>query len=336
MAKTRWGILSTAKIAVEQVIPALKYSDSCEVVAIASRRLPGAQQAAERLGIPNAHGAYDDLLDNPDVDIVYNPLPNHLHVPWTIKALEAGKHVLCEKPIGLSAAQGQELVDAGRRHPTLKLMEAFMYRHHPQWRLAHRLATDGSIGELRTIQTFFSFFNNDPENIRSNPDWGGGALMDIGCYPISLSRFLFGAEPTRVLGTVEFDPELHIDRMTSGVLEFERGTSTFTCSTQLADYQRVNIVGTEGRVEIEVPFNAPIDRPCRLWHQDRHAVRELTVDQCNQYTIQGDLFSQAVLNDTPVPTPIEDAVSNMLVIEAILESGRTGSWAPIDQEVEAV
>jgi predicted dehydrogenase len=244
MNKVRWGVLSTAKIGVAKVIPAMQAGEHCEIVAISSRDPEKAQAAAEQLGIPNAYGSYEELLAAPEVDAVYNPLPNHLHVPWSIKALEAGKHVLCEKPIAMTAAEAQELVDAAQAHPHLKVMEAFMYRHHPQWQLARQLVADGKIGELRTIQSFFSYYNVDPHNIRNIADIGGGGLMDIGCYCISYSRFIFGSEPQRVLGSVEFDPQLKTDRLASGVLDFGHGTATFTCSTQLTSYQRVNIFGT--------------------------------------------------------------------------------------------
>ena len=326
MSKVRWGVLSTAKIAVEKVIPAMQLSQHCWITAIASRSLDNAQAAAEKLGIAKAYGSYEELLADPEIDAVYIPLPNHLHVEWSIKAIEAGKHVLCEKPIGLTSGEGERLLEAARKHPRLKVMEAFMYRHHPQWQRAKRLVDEGRVGELRTIQSFFSYYNRDPNNIRNQSEIGGGSLMDIGCYSISLSRFIFEAEPRRVFGVVEYDAEFGVDRLASGIMDFGSGTSTFTCSTQLVPYQRVNIFGTEGRVEIEIPFNAPPDRPCRMWHQSGDTVEEIVLEICDQYTIQGDLFSQAVLNDTAVPTPLEDAVANMKVIEAIIESGRKGSW----------
>jgi predicted dehydrogenase len=329
MPKIRWGILSTATIGTVKVIPAMQRGEFCEIVAIASRDLGKARAAAEKLGIASACGSYEELLADDTIQAAYNPLPNHLHVPWSIKALEAGKHVLCEKPIGLTSAEGQQLVEAARAHPDLKVMEAFMYRHHPQWQKARELAAGGAIGELRTIQSAFSYFNDNPADIRNQSDIGGGGLMDIGCYPISLSRFLFDAEPERVLGIVEYDPQLKTDRLASAILDFGRGTSTFTCSTQLVPYQRVNIFGTSGRVEIEIPFNAPPDRPCKIWYQRGTDVEEITFDVCDQYTIQGDLFSQAILNDTPVPTPLADAVGNMRVIEAVVESGRSGAWAQV-------
>ena len=324
--KVRWGVLSTARIGTGKVIPAMQSGRYCEIAAIASRDLGRARAAADRLGIPKAYGSYEELLADPGIDAIYNPLPNHLHVPWSIKALEAGKHVLCEKPIALTAAEAQKLLDAARERPQLKVMEAFMYRHHPQWQRARQLVADGKIGELRTIQSFFSYYNADPADIRNVAEFGGGGLMDIGCYTISLSRFIFGSEPQRVCGIIEYDPQFKTDRLASGVLDFGRGTSTFTCATQLTPYQRVNIFGTEGRVEIEIPFNAPADRPCRMWHQYGSEVYEIVLDACDQYTIQGDLFSQAVLDDTPVPTPLEDAVANMKVIEALVQSAKRGTW----------
>jgi predicted dehydrogenase len=326
MKKIRWGVLSTAKIGTEKVIPAMQLGEYCKFTAIASRQLEKAQAAARRLGIEKAYGSYEELLADPDVDAVYLPLPNHLHVLWAIKALKAGKHVLCEKPIGLNAAEAQKLLEASRKFPRLKVMEAFMYRHHPQWQWAKKRVSEGKIGELRTIQSFFSYHNIDPNNIRNKADIGGGGLMDIGCYCISLSRFIFGAEPRRVCGIREEDPEVKIDRLTSGILEFASGTSNFTCATQLVPYQRVNIFGTKGRIEIEIPFNAPSDRPCKIWHGDDTRIEEVILEICNQYTIQGDLFSRAVLEDREVPTPLEDAVANMQVIDALVRSARSGSW----------
>lgn len=324
--KVRFGILSTAKIGTEKVIPAMQQGERCEIAAIASRDTGRAQEAAARLGIPTAHGSYEALLADPNVEAVYNPLPNHLHVPLSIAAIEAGKHVLCEKPIGLSSHEGQKLVDAAAKHPRLKVMEAFMYRHHPQWRRAKDIVTTGGIGQLRTIQTFFSYFNDDAANIRNQAEIGGGGMPDIGCYCVSLSRFIFDAEPDRVFGIVEYDPEFRTDRLASGILDFGRGTSTFTCSTQLAPYQRVNILGTEGRVEIDIPFNAPADRPCTMRHERQGKCEEIALPVCNQYTIQGDLFARAILEDQPVPTPLSDAVSNMRVIERVFASAERGIW----------
>jgi predicted dehydrogenase len=326
MKKVRWGVLSTANIATTKVLPAMQQGAYCEVTAIASRSLDKAQAAATQLGIPKAYGSYEDLLADPEIDAIYNPLPNNLHVPWSIKALQAGKHVLCEKPIALTAAEAQTLVDAARQYPQLKVMEAFMYRFHPQWQRARQLVREGKIGELRTVQAFFSYYLDDPYNIRNMADSGGGGMMDIGCYTVSLARFIFGAEPERVFGIVEYDAQFKVDRLASGVLDFGRGTATFTCGTQLTPYQRVNIFGTEGRVEIEIPFNAPHDQPCKIWHQQGDEVEEILLDICNQYTLQGDQFSQAVLNGTEVLTPLEDAVANMKVIEAVFGSAKSGRW----------
>jgi predicted dehydrogenase len=326
MAKLRWGILGTSNFARNKMIPALKACEYADVCAIASRSLDKARAVAGHFDIARAYGSYEALLADPDIDVIYNPLPNHLHVPWSVKALETGKHVLCEKPLAVSAAEAQELVDAADRYPGLKVMEAFMYRFHPQWKRAKQIADSSGIGELRTIHSFFSFFNVDAGNIRNQPAAGGGALMDIGCYGISLSRFLFGAEPKRVLGIAEYDPDFKIDRLVSGILDFGQGTATFTCSTQSVLYQRVTILGTTGRIEIEIPFNAPPDKPCRLWHQQGNHVEEVQFEVCNQYTIQADLFSLAILNDTAVPTPLADAVANMRAIEAVFESARKNAW----------
>ena len=326
MSRVRWGILSTADIGLSKVIPAMQKSRLIDVAAISSRDLAKARAAAEQLRIPKAYGSYEELLADPDIDAVYNPMPNHLHVPWSIRALEAGKHVLCEKPIGLSAAEGQQLLEAARAHPQLKVMEAFMYRHHPQWQRARQIVVEGGIGELKTVQSFFSYFNRDPDNVRNMADIGGGGLFDIGCYTISLSRFIFGGEPDRVVGMVEFDPEFNTDRLASAILDFGGRAATFTCSTQLSGYQRVNIVGTEGRVELEIPFNAPQDGPTRLWHQRGEEKTETVYDRTDQYTLQGELMSRAILDDTPVPTPLSDAVANMKVIEAVFASAEQGGW----------
>ncbi|HKI56815.1 MAG TPA: Gfo/Idh/MocA family oxidoreductase [Trueperaceae bacterium] len=329
MSKLRWGILGTANIALSKVIPAMQKSAMLEVTAIASRDLGRARTAAERLRIPNAFGSYEQLLASGDVDVVYNPLPNHLHVPWSLKAIEAGKHVLCEKPVGLSAEEGEALLAAARAHPELKVMEAFMYRFHPQWQAVKAIVDGGGIGELRTIQSFFSYFKLDPDNIRNRADIGGGGLMDIGCYNISLSRYLYDAEPLRVVATVELDPELRVDRLSSAILDFGRGTSTFTCSTQLAPHQSVDVFGTEGRVSLEIPFNAPQDGPTRLRHMRGGETVERVFDRVDQYTLQAEAFTRAIREDREVPTPLDDAVANMRVIEAVFGSGRSGGWVEL-------
>ncbi len=326
MDKIRWGVLSTAKIGINNVIPAMQKSELCEIVAIASSKLEKARAAATKLDIPKAYGSYEELLNDPEIEAVYVPLPNQLHVSWSIKALEAGKHVLCEKPLGLTATEARKLLDAAEKYPKLKIMEAFMYRHHPQWQRARQLIDEGKIGDLRTIHSFFSYFNADPANIRNIAEFGGGGLMDIGCYCISLSRYVFGAEPSRICGIMEFDPQFKTDRLTSGILDFGRGTSTFTCATQLAPFQRVNIFGTDGWIEIEIPFNPPTDRPCKIAYQHGTESGEIRLDICDHYTIQGDLFAKAIRHDEPVPTPLDDAVANMQVIEALIKSAENGTW----------
>ncbi len=327
--KVRWGVLSTARIGTEKVIPAMQRGRWTQVVAIASRSLEKAQEAARRLGIPRAYGSYAELLEDPEVEAIYNPLPNHLHVPWTLKALQAGKHVLCEKPIGLSAQEAQALLDAARQFPRLKVMEAFMYRFHPQWQKTKELVEEGRIGVLRAVMTAFSYMNRNPEDIRNQVKIGGGALLDIGCYPVSLSRFLWGKEPLRAVAAVQRDPELGIDRLTSGMLDFGTGHSVFTVSTQLLRFQRVQVFGTEGRLELEIPFNAPPDRPCRMWHTFGSKTEELELPVADQYTIQGDLFSQAVREDAQVPTPLEDAVANMQAIDALFRSEQSQQWEAV-------
>jgi predicted dehydrogenase len=330
MNKIRWGIISTANIGLKKVIPAMQRGRYSEVTAIASRTQAKADRAAAELGIPKAYGSYEALLADRDVDAVYNPTPNHLHVPLSIKALEAGKHVLVEKPVALDAAEAGQLRDVAARHPQLKVMEAFMYRHHPQWVHAKAMVRDGQIGKLRTIQSFFSYHDVDPMNVRNMGDiGGGGGLMDIGCYPVSLSRFIFDAEPKRVVGIAEFDPAFKVDILASGIMEFAQGTATFTCGTQLVPHQRVNIFGTEGSIEIEIPFNAPPVGSHRLWHHYRGQTNVHEVGGHDQYTIQGDLFSHAILENTPVPTPLTDAVANMTVIDALFRSAAERRWTDL-------
>jgi len=330
MNKVRWGILSTAKIGLKQVIPAMQKGKFMAVTAIASRDAGKADQAAAELNIPKAYADYDSLLADSDIDAVYNPLPNHLHVPYTIKALQAGKHVLCEKPIGLNAADAQRLLDAAKQYPELKVMEAFMYRFHPQWQKAKSIVEQGVLGEVKTIHAFFSYFNADAGNIRNKPETGGGGLMDIGCYCVSFPRFIFGSEPHSVVAVADIDPALQTDRITSGILDFgDSKTATFTCATQLEPYQRVHIFGTKGKLEIEIPVNAIADEPAKLWLQVNKATEELQTEAVNQYTLQGDAFSEAILSNTPVPTPLTDALNNMKVIDAVVKSAKDKTWVKI-------
>ena len=329
--KVSWGVLGAAKIGLEKVIPAMQKGEVSRVVAIASRDLAKAQAAAKALDIDRAYSSYEELLADPAIEAIYNPLPNELHTSWTIRALQAGKHVLCEKPIALDAEEAHALV-AARAHTGKLVAEAFMVRHHPQWRRARELVVAGAIGEPRAIQTFFSYRLLDADNIRNKPP-GGGALYDIGCYAILTARYVFGAEPTRVVAAFDLDPKFGTDRLSSALVEFPGGRHlTFTCATQLPNCQRVTIVGEAGRIEVPVPFNALIDRPMRIVVDDGAdlvgggaKVEEFPV--CDQYTLQGDAFSRAVLGETPLLFPIEDAIANMRVIDAAFASARNGRWA---------
>ena len=326
MTKVQWGILGTAKI-IKKIIPAFQHSALGDVAAIASRSEEKARTAAEAYGLPRYFSSYEALVADPGVDAVYIPLPNHLHLPWSLKAIQAGKHVLCEKPIGMNTEEAEQLLNAARANPELKVMEAFMYRFHPQWKLARQWVNEGKIGDLCSVHTFISYYKDDPENIRNIPAYGGGGMMDIGCYAISFARFLFNDEPQRVFAAAELDPDFSVDRLTSGVMEFGRGLATFTIGTQMVRFQRVQILGSTGRIELEIPVNAPADEPCRLILQNDLRVESHTVEICDQYTIQCDRFSRAVLEDLPVPTPLEDAVANMRVIDRMKQSMKEGGWA---------
>ena len=330
MRKVKWGVLGVAKIAVEKVIPAMQRGEVSQIAAIASRDLSKARTAADKLGIARAYGSYEEMLADPEIEAVYNPLPNELHVPWSIRALDAGKHVLCEKPIALNAEEARALIEARARSGKV-VAEAFMVRFHPQWRRARELLVAGSIGPVSAIQTFFSYRLLDPLNVRNRPP-GGGGLYDIGCYAILTARYIFGAEPTRVVAALDRDPNFGTDRLVSAIVEFSGGRHlTFTVGTQLSGHQRVTIVGDEGRIEIVIPFNAPPDRPTKIVvdtgadldgrgaHLEEFAV-------CDQYTLQGDAFSRAVLGEAPLEFPIEDAIANMRVIDALFCSAKSGTW----------
>ncbi len=328
--KVRWGVLGVAQIAVGKVIPGMQKGEWSEVVAIASRHKRKAEAAARPLGIARAYGSYEELLQDAEIEAIYNPLPNHLHVPWTLKAVQAGKHVLCEKPLSLNVEEAQQLL-AARNRAGVKIGEAFMVHTHPQWVRAREIINSGRIGKLRAALGFFSYFNCNPADIRNIPACGGGGLMDIGCYPITTTRWAFGEEPIRVSGLIEKDPEMKIDRLTSALLHFPSGQAIFTCSTQLVPYQRMQFLGEKGRVEVEIPFNAPNDRPCRVFIDDGRdvfggGVATEALPICDQYTIQGDAFSRAVREGGKVPVPLEDAIKNMAVIEAIFRSAESGQW----------
>jgi predicted dehydrogenase len=289
------------------------------------------REVASRLGIPRAYGSYEELLADPTIEAIYNPLPNHLHVPWTIKAMEAGKHVLCEKPIALTADEARLLLDA-RERTGRQVIEAFMVRHHPQWQRAREIARSGRIGEVRAIQTFFSYYLTDPSNIRNQADIGGGGLLDIGCYAILIARYIFAAEPLRVIGLMDRDPVMATDRLTSALVAFPDGRQlSFVCSTQLVPYQRVQIAGTKGRIEVQIPFNPRPDQATRVLVDDGsdHAGGGIIVQEiaaCDQYTLQGDVFSRIIRDEKAPDWPLEDAIANMQVIDAIFRSVESGCW----------
>jgi predicted dehydrogenase len=314
--KVRFGILGVAKIATAKVIPAMRNCDLCEVAAIASRDFVLARSAAAQLNIPAAYGSYQELLADPSIDAIYNPLPNHLHVPWSVRAAEAGKHVLCEKPVGMHPAEVGELI-AARDRTGVKIAEAFMIRIHPQWLRTREILRSGEIGELRAMHCAFSYFNRDPANVRNVAEFGGGALMDIGCYPIHASRWMFDAEPRTVSARIERDPEFGIDHTISGLLDFPNGHALFTTSMQMNPFQRVQFFGTKGAVEIEIPFNAPPDSETRIFVRTGATERTESFSVCDQYTLQADAFARAILNDGAPVVTLENSLANMKIIEAL-------------------
>lgn len=334
--KVKWGILSTAGIATRRVLPAMQQCEHAEIAAIASRSDEKAKYFAKQFAIPKSYSSYDALLADPTIEAIYIPLPNHLHAEWTIRAASRGKHVLCEKPIARNVAEARRIRDARDEH-NVKIGEAFMVVTHPQWLRARDLVNSGRIGKLRSASGFFSYFNVDPANVRNVADYAGGALMDIGCYPIRTSRFVFGEEPVRVIGCLERDPSFKTDRLTSAILEFPRGQSIFTVSTQMVYYQKMQFFGTEGRIDVEIPFNAPTDKPARLMIDngkdlyEGHSQIVETVPVCNQFTIQADLFSKAIRNNSDLPTSLEDSIHNMAVIDALFRSATSGTWEVPEQ-----
>jgi predicted dehydrogenase len=326
MTAVKWGVISTADIGVAKVIPGMLKSRELEVVAISSRRLRTAKEWAAKLGIPRAYGSYEEMLADPDIEAVYNPLPNHLHVPLTLAAARAGKHVLCEKPIAITAREAMQLRKAPKG---VHIAEAFMVRHAPQWLEARARVEKGEIGEVRAIQVFFSYFNRDPGNVRNIRDIGGGGLLDIGCYPITVSRFIYGAEPKRVVATFDRDPKFKTDRTAGGLAEFGGGRHlSFSISTQAAPYQRAHLVGTKGRIEIEIPFNAPPDRP------NRYFVQGMTMNEgswvelpvCDQYQLQAEAFGRVVRKRQKLTWGVDDAIQNMRIIDAYFRSEKSGRW----------
>lgn len=307
----------------------MQASERCEIAAIASRDRHKAEEAARSLGIPRAYGSYEELLADREIDAIYNPLPNHLHVPWSIRAAEAGKHVLCEKPLGVNASEVRQLIEA-RDRASVKIGEAFMVRTHPRWLRVREMVRSGRIGDLRAILAWCGYFNRSPQDVRNILEYGGGALLDIGCYPVTLSRFIFEQEPVRVSGLIDRDPENRVDRLTSATLKFPSGQAQFTCSTQIGYNQRMIILGTKGRIEIDRPINPPANEPGKIVIDEDPGdlagggIKTETVPTCNQFTIQGDLFSKAIRENGEVPVPLEDSLKNMATIDAIFRSAESG------------
>ncbi len=328
MHKIRWGVLSTANIG-RKVIPALQTSSYNQVVAVSSRSLQNARAYADELKIARAYGSYEELLNDPNIDAIYNPLPNHMHVPWSIKALQAGKHVLCEKPLGLNTAEALELIDVAAQHPQLKVMEAFMYRFHPQWQRARDLVRAGSIGQVRNIHSHFAYNNHDVNNIRNSIVMGGGALMDIGCYCISLSRFIFAEEPLRVLGQITPYAGYEVDCFVSGMMEFADGNATFTASTKIEPEQYVAINGEQGSIFIPVPFNPIADTDTHLVLKRNEEHEEIVLIASDHYRNMADAFAQSIMQHENIPTPLSDALANMKIIDAIFASAQTNQWHSI-------
>ena len=332
MNKLKWGVLSTANIGLKKVLPAMQLSENGTVFAMASRNLERAEEAAEDLNIPRVYGSYEELLADPEVEAVYNPLPNHMHIEWTIKAMEAGKHVLCEKPLSLDSRQIETLIKL-RDKTGLTVSEASMIRYHPQWLTARKIAVEGQLGELSSIQGFFSYYNTDPANIRNQKELGGGGILDIGYYPVTTSRFIYGEEPRRVAALVDYDPVTRCDRLSSVIMDFPSGQASFCCSTQLVPYQRMNLFGTKGRLEVEIPFNATPDRPVRMFLSKGEFRQEdqelLDFPVCDQYTLQAESFVRTLRGEQKNHVPLEDALANMKVLEAIFRAGDSGKWEEV-------
>ena len=325
MEAVRWGVLGVANIFTKKVLPPMLKSDLLRVEAIASRSEEKAQAVAAKFGIPKSYGSYDKLLADRDIEAVYLPLPNHLHAEWIRKAADAGKHILCEKPLALNAAEAAACVEYAAK-AGVRLMEAFMYRFHPQWRRVRELVQLGEIGEVLALHTYYSYDLKDPENIRNKLDTGGGALMDIGCYAISVPRFIFDREPERVIGRFTRDPEFKTDILTSAILDFGHGRSVLTVGTQGFRAQTVDIYGASGWIHIEIPFNMYPDIPPVVMVGTPIGERRLELSAADQYGLEAEAFSVALRKDLPVPTPAEDAVANQKVLDAVFRSETSGRW----------
>lgn len=325
----RWGVLSTANIGCEKVIPAMHACTSSDVYAIASRDDTHAKCYAEKLSIEHSYGSYDELLADPNIDAIYNPLPNHLHVPWTLKAIAAGKHVLCEKPIALNATQAQQLNTALQAAPHIKVMEAFMYRFHPQWQKAKEIIDKGLLGAINHVDAHFSFFNADPANVRNQAGIGGGSLMDVGCYCISAARYLLAKEPNKVLACMINDAAFNVDKHCTGMLDFGSATASFNSSMQSQAAQHVYVYGEQGMLKLVSPFYQSTSQATQLILQQDDTTKTYEFAPCDQYANQIDAFAHAIKHQQSVPTPLSDAIANMHVIDALLQSHKQKLWIEI-------
>ncbi|MEH7119701.1 Gfo/Idh/MocA family oxidoreductase [Neobacillus vireti] len=324
MNKIRWGIMGCAGIAKRSVIPGIQQSETGEVAAIASRGMDKAKQTAEQLNIPKAYGSYEELLADPTIEAVYIPLPNHLHKEWVIRAAEAGKHVLCEKPLAINAEEAQEMLEACEKAGVV-FAEAFMYRYHPRYTTIHNIIKSGELGEIRGIHGTFTFNNSkDMNNIRYKREWGGGSLYDVGVYPISAARMLLNEEPkAAVVHAYISEKHDYVDMMASGILEFNRGVAlTFDCGMWAAFRNTLEILGTEGRIEVPSAFVVNQDEGDNFFIYTKDGQREVEVPRVNQYALQADAIGRSIRNGEPLPFPVSDAVLNMKVLDACLTSVR--------------
>ena len=315
-----WGLLSTARIN-RALIPPLQASNRNQLLAVASRTQESADRYARERNIPRAYGSYEDLLADPDIDVIYNPLPNHLHAAWTIKAVEAGKHVLCEKPLALSVEEVDAVKAAARKHRRV-VMEAFMYRHHPQTLKVQEIVKDGALGELKLVRGSFTFALSRDGDVRLDPAKGGGSIWDIGCYPISYARSLLGKEPLEVFGWKVIGPT-GIDEAFVGQMRFEKNIhAQFDCSFVVPFHCFIEIVGSEGRLYLPNPFKPETDEKIYLTRGDK--TETMAIKGPGQYIGELEDMADAILLGHEPRVSLDDSHANVAVISALLESARTG------------